>query len=1199
MKCLHCGQDLKENAKFCSRCGTAHTASPARFCTTCGIKLKPGARFCSACGSVQRERIPRASATSASAPSTAAAISVQNEPHTTIASPKQVVSEKETTKPEKPQPFYRERKFVRAAISSVLAFAILLNALFFREPILRFFGLGMTAEKEKRILMRTLEEEGVTIVPEYRTTPCEGVEIYAPEGALDQERTFHVQPMEPEELLQLVADFADPSAPIVQAYHFDSGLSEGEHYNSDVSVTLDLNQTEIPKELHPFVDVYHISDSGVATRLPKEFDSGKVTVKTVENCVLVVTLGTTLGAGAFTLIRHGSRIKPLLAYDSNKSRFFQQHALDPFGDDVRIADLGRYTFYWPSELKPANPEAFKEISETIEKLTEDTIPLMQEKLVESGSRGLAAGKVDKEDAKELLNEYYNDLYTLYLEQKQILEKAADIDWVFSNLYPTSVGDICKCVREADRYLFTERGFKPPNHINVVMRGKYKITKKEDGTLEGKAEEVVPEQKSKELFFDQQIHLPVSHLEGAIHESDPGIPLTQSAKYMNELDNLLVTVCHELFHVSQEMYIGESFWGDSVKHLWFKEATAVALQHEAEQYYKKTNAHPIYPNSKDLRYTEAKVDNSYTINALMIPMNGKIANENNDFLMRQGYASSLFIEYLRDKYCKGHEDSFLNYLWTLYRVNNCNSFQSLNYEVASYKLGRIPNKKEREDMNYLREEYLDFAKAIRTEMNTYMVRSCNPVSEDMQKGKNGEWYENQFIKRGVTFKEDGRAVWTFQENLGPLSFPALIMAFKMKPIPPELREHHILPRLVVYTVGSDPEYLNLEGQFFKNIADAVEKGNSNVITPQGARKDRMILDLKPEYIGSWGETDRREWAGRFVLSNVVNVPKEKPCQYVAFAIYPPPKPTATIQKGAGSSGEDQLQVQIPAHTELGNHVGWGEVFSDIFYVVHVSKGEDKLIFRAKAGETLKLPLYENGLVKVDNEENRQRMVDALRSYVADDAEQWKTMAGDLYPNENLSPEQMEKKMEEAVEFAAGMMDLSDLENMEKAARILRGDTSSHQEVEVRLQEFVEVQKTKKETDVYSSPVGYPTILEHGSEIGSEKTMLGKWQGKPFGVNAKVTMTFSESTLPDYDYDIYVESTDNDLYPTSDQGSELLDLHYVGKELGDNKVQIGYWTEEFRRNSPGGEIRVYEFAILIKTSDNECYQAAPPINLKRVP
>ena len=52
MKCPKCNNELSDNIKFCTRCGTKIDNNPgkATFCSKCGAQLKAGAKFCSKCG---------------------------------------------------------------------------------------------------------------------------------------------------------------------------------------------------------------------------------------------------------------------------------------------------------------------------------------------------------------------------------------------------------------------------------------------------------------------------------------------------------------------------------------------------------------------------------------------------------------------------------------------------------------------------------------------------------------------------------------------------------------------------------------------------------------------------------------------------------------------------------------------------------------------------------------------------------------------------------------------------------------------------------------------------------------------------------------------------------------------------------------------------------------------------------------------
>ena len=50
-RCLNCGSELPDHAKFCNKCGTpAPEHKSELFCSKCGAKLEEGTKFCSSCG---------------------------------------------------------------------------------------------------------------------------------------------------------------------------------------------------------------------------------------------------------------------------------------------------------------------------------------------------------------------------------------------------------------------------------------------------------------------------------------------------------------------------------------------------------------------------------------------------------------------------------------------------------------------------------------------------------------------------------------------------------------------------------------------------------------------------------------------------------------------------------------------------------------------------------------------------------------------------------------------------------------------------------------------------------------------------------------------------------------------------------------------------------------------------------------------
>lgn len=62
-RCIKCGAELPDRAKFCNKCGAAIPEPKSeQFCSKCGAKLEEGTKFCSSCGAPVGEASDNSSA---------------------------------------------------------------------------------------------------------------------------------------------------------------------------------------------------------------------------------------------------------------------------------------------------------------------------------------------------------------------------------------------------------------------------------------------------------------------------------------------------------------------------------------------------------------------------------------------------------------------------------------------------------------------------------------------------------------------------------------------------------------------------------------------------------------------------------------------------------------------------------------------------------------------------------------------------------------------------------------------------------------------------------------------------------------------------------------------------------------------------------------------------------------------------------
>ena len=121
-----------------------------------------------------------------------------------------------------------------------------------------------------------------------------------------------------------------------------------------------------------------------------------------------------------------------------------------------------------------------------------------------------------------------------------------------------------------------------------------------------------------------------------------------ARFQSSLDELHVTLVHELFHVVQNGYVPI----DWSSYGWFWESTAVALEYEAKQYYLDEET----IKNKDVGTERNKYET--LVNTLSYSDSWTRMKGNKELIRNQGYTSSDFLDYLRDQYYDNNKDDFI-------------------------------------------------------------------------------------------------------------------------------------------------------------------------------------------------------------------------------------------------------------------------------------------------------------------------------------------------------------------------------------------------------------------------------------------------------------------------------------------------------------------------------------------------------------
>lgn len=119
----------------------------------------------------------------------------------------------------------------------------------------------------------------------------------------------------------------------------------------------------------------------------------------------------------------------------------------------------------------------------------------------------------------------------------------------------------------------------------------------------------------------------------------------------------------------------------------------------------------------------------------------------------------------------------------------------------------------------------------------------------------------------------------------------------------------------------------------------------------------------------------------------------------------------------------------------------------------------------------------------------------------------------------------------------------------------------------------------------------------TEETQELKLIGTWEGKKPGNTSLITLTFKASSIKDYDYDLEVDSPDQDLFSISGPN-----INYVAKVLPDDQISVGYWktgVSDLSGTNPDDklEVEVTDICLINQLNDNQLYLTLPPITFTR--
>ncbi|NLT13151.1 MAG: hypothetical protein GXY05_02275 [Clostridiales bacterium] len=460
----------------------------------------------------------------------------------------------------------------------------------------------------------------VSGTPAFSVTPMPGITVSAEQNALDRERTFTAEPLTESEMGTLFLDRSSGDWVPVYAFAFDAGLEDTERLPGELNIELDMKKFDVEKDLWPYLKVIRLGDDGTVMELPTAVTDKGISFTTRQNSVLMAILtGFAIGIPVMAYIERGQ--------DGLRELYPNEIFYEAIYPELQNANA-RYRVTYPKSMARTDSPELKALNDRMRALIErygldPDIPLIDaamEACTTYATNPEFEGVDIEAAAFRLMKKIYNDKE--YLSIKATFN---DPQWQMKNLWTESVWNVCNRLARADDYLFDEREFRVPTHVIDV------------------------------LVLDRWPHgAETLGVAKNLYTASPFIHI--NAKKALDMQNLLVTVTHELFHVVQSGYV----YYESNNYTPFIEATAVLLEKEAFSYY--SGAEQLLDGGRTDLLTDRNKWELFSL-PLMTPSQWVNVSDSKKVMQEQGYVSSHWIEFLRDRYYPG--DDFLKNLMERY------------------------------------------------------------------------------------------------------------------------------------------------------------------------------------------------------------------------------------------------------------------------------------------------------------------------------------------------------------------------------------------------------------------------------------------------------------------------------------------------------------------------------------------------------
>lgn len=639
--CRYCGATRNPIVPLCEKCGadfrqleaTIPPASPSTpqhlsppnvqqvpsYCINCRNQLKPGIKFCGSCGTSLTPSQTQFSTPQSPLVKPSSPIIAPSAPINYPSSPQQPFysSSNQYFKPSsKPMMIPKTKSPLMKIVAVMVTIALFFTTL----VIVKRYRVVTPDENSYTFNPQTVKKSGT---PALDIHPISEIHLTAQANALDKERDFQATKISSEDFANFASGLEERKSLVVAAFELNAGMNKEDRFPGELVVGFDLAQLPLQKEYWQFAEILYLDEKGHFTRLVTNLAGTELQCQIRHNGIFIVTITTlALAIPFFALVNQYQKDGGELQYWDKTENF---------------------CIYWPANanLPPQNPDSIKlmtELAERFQEYTDLSYKDLEKKFLEFG---FAADRY----FQWLLQQPNYQKYHEDFRVREILRLISDNKWRRENLWPIQVAHTMTVLERAYIYLVNGniagnencRKFRKPGWvIDVYLKDNWQ----ELDTING-------------LCKDKPFTFP--YLDFRLTAIPTLAKITDEAD-QKKIDELNTTALHELFHaISKYNYI------EGEDDLWFDEACAATLEHEAKNYYK-----PFVSNYKTTGRDywkfyqlamETRLWDQGDMDKLLGSFDG-IQESNSSLYQDHGYNASYFFEFLREKYYTKNPNDFL-------------------------------------------------------------------------------------------------------------------------------------------------------------------------------------------------------------------------------------------------------------------------------------------------------------------------------------------------------------------------------------------------------------------------------------------------------------------------------------------------------------------------------------------------------------